>query len=957
MLFWKRRSDWDRCDSVLRSGHYLVREDYMKRQRIRRIGIVFAGILALILLRTGLAAAEGDVVESGSCGTGVTYTITGSKTDGFTLTISGSGKVTSNPWGNDSALNGPNNYRTTIREIVIEEGITEIKKQNCFRNLTGLEEVTFPSSLTSSLPSGAFQNCQTLASIDLNKITQIEMFAFKDCLSLSTVTCGNVKSIKDWAFRGCNIISFTIPATLQSFNTTVFADNNNMAEYQCETGQNTFRVKNGIVYSKDGTTLVAVPQAYAGTLSVGSTVTTIAEYACYGNRGITKVTVPAGVTEIGDNAFAGMKALQTAVLKCACEIPEDCFSACPNLSQVTLSEGIMGILDRAFSGCPALTFPAIPDSVLFIRKDAFATDISALLPERFADCGDEWSVVSVLPVKVKRDYDSANALLSQINTDSGLRGSMDALTTSAELSEIAMQRAAEIAVYFDTANPIRPDGTRTTEHWYGIADEWVMRDISSATEAGRFLRSNSEAKVKIKDDSYSGVGIGCVMTGNTVYWAIVLQRDAGLLSEYGNGVSALSQDIAYAEYRIPDASVTVVNPFGATGSRIDPTILFEGFATAGDAPVCTLDPEAMEYTIVDTTVVALDEYGMPWGVSPGMTEAGVRFAGKQYDFSISVTDVCTKVSSVAVATHDCSVGDAFGIGYLIPVSLCDGYQEGVLIVSCPEYSGNTLTGTRKSVVREYTVLRGPNGEMFRKYSYYGLAAKEMTSSVEAVFCGKKNSRAYYYKADSFSIAEYALTMFDNTPEATLKTLLADMLYYGEEAQTYFNYHTDAPATAGMSAAMKACATQNAATLSEDSYSEKTVKGANIFVSGFSLSLESRPSLYFYLRTSDPIRFVHAEITKSTDPGTVISIPSEEWTDCGAGLYRVQVSGISVIDYQSTFTIACKKDGKTVSSGMTTGIGGYALKASEQGREAAYRLTDRLLRFGASSEAYRLVQPE
>ena len=47
----------------------------------------------------------------GSCGSGVQYTISGSKADGFTLTISGSGTVTKSPWNAKEALTGENLYR------------------------------------------------------------------------------------------------------------------------------------------------------------------------------------------------------------------------------------------------------------------------------------------------------------------------------------------------------------------------------------------------------------------------------------------------------------------------------------------------------------------------------------------------------------------------------------------------------------------------------------------------------------------------------------------------------------------------------------------------------------------------------------------------------------------------------------------------------------------------------
>ncbi|MEE3400558.1 MAG: leucine-rich repeat domain-containing protein [Methanomethylophilus sp.] len=92
------------------------------------------------------------------------------------------------------------------------------------------------------------------------------------------------------------------------------------------------------------------------TLSLGSGITSIGNYAFYDFDSIVSVTIPDSVTVIGEFAF----------------------SDCASLTSVDIGSGVKTIGDSAFSDCTALASLVIPDNVETIERGAFYDCISLL---------------------------------------------------------------------------------------------------------------------------------------------------------------------------------------------------------------------------------------------------------------------------------------------------------------------------------------------------------------------------------------------------------------------------------------------------------------------------------------------------------------------------------------------------------------------------------------------------
>lgn len=128
---------------------------------------------------------------------------------------------------------------------------------------------------------------------------------------LLTIEAGAVVGIR-------SMESISIPASVKSIAQSAFRMNINVRSVSVAKGSKYYQVKNGILYTLDGKTLLYCPEKYAAakTLSVPKGVTTIGAYAFTGSNSLTSITLPKTVTEIGDYAFIGCDKLTRFTTSC-----------------------------------------------------------------------------------------------------------------------------------------------------------------------------------------------------------------------------------------------------------------------------------------------------------------------------------------------------------------------------------------------------------------------------------------------------------------------------------------------------------------------------------------------------------------------------------------------------------------------------------------------------------------
>lgn len=178
------------------------------------LAILICISLLLGIFSTNIFADE----KSGTCGEGVTWNF-----ESGILTISGSGEVEDQAWGNW--------HRHEIAIVVIEEGITGIG-ENAFVTCNLLCNIELPDSLE-YIDSGVFNGCVNLPMITLpDKLKTIGSVAFQNCDNLSTAIIPNsVISIGLGAFRFCdNLRSAVIGSGVISMGNEIFRGCTSLSE-------------------------------------------------------------------------------------------------------------------------------------------------------------------------------------------------------------------------------------------------------------------------------------------------------------------------------------------------------------------------------------------------------------------------------------------------------------------------------------------------------------------------------------------------------------------------------------------------------------------------------------------------------------------------------------------------------------------------------------------------------
>ncbi len=243
--------------------------------------------------------SDGDALLIGACGEGLTYWL---GADG-TLTVSGSGAMSSRPW---SAC------RTQIRRVVLKDGITSVFS-SAFDNCEQLERVTVPVSVT-EIGSSAFTRT-----------------------ALTDVDYGG--SMAQWT--GIRIDSYG--------NKTLIDD----AVKHCSDGDARWfgTCGEGLLWKYDDKGTLVLTGSGAVTAYSGSAAPPWSGFA----KEITALRLPEGLTGIGDYAFYGC-ALTAAELPAGLtEIGQYAFGSCAALERVAVPASLTKIGANAFYGCAALT--------------------------------------------------------------------------------------------------------------------------------------------------------------------------------------------------------------------------------------------------------------------------------------------------------------------------------------------------------------------------------------------------------------------------------------------------------------------------------------------------------------------------------------------------------------------------------------------------------------------------
>ena len=242
-----------------------------------------------------------------------------------------------------------------LTSVTIPDSVTSIEGY-AFYGCSGLTSVTIPDSVT-SIEDSAFYSCSGLKSVTIpDSVTSIGDYAFDGCSGLKSMTIpDSVTSIGGYAFSGCSgLTSVTIPDNVTSIGLSAFAGCSGLMTFDVGVGNVSYKTVDGLILTKDGKTLVAVPGGRTS-VTIPDSVTNIASYAFDWCRGLTSVTIPNSVTSIGSSAFSGCSGLTSVTIpNSVTSIGAGAFQACSGLTSVTIPNSVTSIGAGAFYGCSKL---------------------------------------------------------------------------------------------------------------------------------------------------------------------------------------------------------------------------------------------------------------------------------------------------------------------------------------------------------------------------------------------------------------------------------------------------------------------------------------------------------------------------------------------------------------------------------------------------------------------------
>jgi len=278
--------------------------------------------------------------------------------DNLTWTLDGEGVLTISGNGEMCSVFEALWDREKVKKVIIEAGVTSIG-YGAFEYHSSLSSVVIPDSVT-SIGGDAFISCTSLKSV---------------------IIPDSVISLGYSAFAYCsNLASVTMPEDLLRFSADAFEGTLWLDGLAATDG---FTIVNGVLIRYIGdSSEVTIPHG----------VTIIGDSAFLRNENLTEVVIPSTVTEIGVGAFSECSNLAGITIPDeVTSIDAGAFTSCTSLANVTLPENLQVIETATFRNCTSLTNLTIPNSVTEIKSQAFSNCklLDIALPENLIEIGKD----------------------------------------------------------------------------------------------------------------------------------------------------------------------------------------------------------------------------------------------------------------------------------------------------------------------------------------------------------------------------------------------------------------------------------------------------------------------------------------------------------------------------------------------------------------------------------------
>ena len=266
------------------------------------------------------------------------------------------------------------------------------------------------------------------------------------------------------------------------------------------------------------------------------------------------------------------------------------------------------------------------------------------------------------------------------------------------------------------------------------------------------------------------------------------------------------------------------------------------------------------------------------------------------------------------------------------------------------YAGFTRNGKTEKVYPSDKTLTS-NSTVYCIFYYTGISPQALGDNVSITFYGIKDGVTYNGNAYKYSATDYIkLTLNKPTSSAKLKTLLVDLVYYGEACQVYQNYKTDNLLTDILTDEQKAFHSTGNLNLTNIKNSKYSLCDNRLVKFGTALRLNNSVKMAIAMNmTNVTLEELSLKVKKGSRTMTYSYSKNPENFGKGKdGYWYFYFDGVYANQMSDEVLITAYKGSEQVSYTLKYSVESYAAIVTDAKIKA---VTDAMMRYGNSAKAY------
>ena len=265
------------------------------------------------------------------------------------------------------------------------------------------------------------------------------------------------------------------------------------------------------------------------------------------------------------------------------------------------------------------------------------------------------------------------------------------------------------------------------------------------------------------------------------------------------------------------------------------------------------------------------------------------------------------------------------------------------------YAEFTRNGKTEKVYPSDKTLTS-NSTVYCIFYYTGISPQALGDNVSITFYGIKDGVTYNGNAYKYSATEYIKSTLKSTTSAKLKTLLVDLVYYGEACQVYQNYKTDNLLTDILTDEQKAFHSTGDLNLTNIKNSKYSLCDNRLVKFGTALRLNNSVKMAIAMNmTNVTLEELSLKVKKGSRTMTYSYSKNPENFGKGKdGYWYFYFDGVYANQMSDEVFITAYKGSEQVSYTLKYSVESYAAIVTDAKIKA---VTDAMMRYGNSAKAY------